>query len=113
MVGDGGPRAQSTRLGHWLGKRHETVSDGYLVERFTPLKGMTRFKFSKILEKGEPCEPLPTPCAREVREILSCGIPIAPDTKFTNVHPGGQFEPSGGVNVGGGSPQNADEGDVL
>lgn len=113
VVGDGGPRAQSTRLGHWLGKRHETVSDGFLVERFTPLKGMTRFKFSKILEKGEPCEPLPTPCAREERENLSCGIPIAPDTKFTNVHHEDGFEPNGGGHICKGSPQNDGQGEIL
>jgi hypothetical protein len=113
VVGDGGPRAQSTKLGVWLGRRHETVSDGYLVERFTPLKGMTRFKFSKILVEGEPLEPLPPPRAREERENLSHEVPIAPIPRFPNVHPDGQFEPSGGVNVGGGSPQNADEGEEL
>ena len=113
VVGDGGPRAQSTRLGHWLGKRHETVSDGYLVERSTTVRGMARFKFSKIVESGGPFGPFSTPHAREGKENLSEATPIAPDTKSTKVHHEGVFEPKDVVDLHQGPPQIAGEGEDL
>jgi len=113
VVGDGGPRAQSTRLGHWLGKRHETVSDGFLVERSTTLRGMARFKFSKIPENGGPVRPSPSPYAREGERDSLGGIPIAAQAKVYEVHHSGDFEPRNVVDLLEGSPQNDGEGEVL
>lgn len=119
VTGEGSPRAQSTRLGTWLGKRHEMVSGGFLVERSTTLRGMARFNLTPVVDLGGPIS----------TELRARGDGDSGDKTLFNggdtpigrlgeVHqgpPSGDFEPKSVVDLAKGPPPTkpADDEGIL
>jgi len=108
VTGEGSARAQTTRLGTWLGKRHEMVSGGFLVERSTTLRGMARFNFTKVVDLGGP---IPTDLRARGEEGerqktlgFEGNISIGDYEKVHQGPPPDDFEPKSVVDLGEGPP---------
>jgi hypothetical protein len=108
VTGEGSARAQTTRLGTWLGKRHEMVSGGFLVERSTTLRGMARFNFTKVVDLGGPISTELRARGEEGERQKTLGfegnIPIGDYEKVHQGPPLDNFEPKSVVDLGEGPP---------
>jgi hypothetical protein len=103
VLGEGTARAQSVRLGNWLGKRHEMVSGGFLVERSTTLRGMARFKLTPVVDLGGST---PTELRARGESVISqetlgfqTEIPIEQCGKIHQDPPPDDFEPKSVVDL--------------